>query len=100
MPGENRPVTTTVLTPAMRWTTIVSVWVVTLAAAVLVGVFAGEKGYLGWLGIAMAGSILITMCVQLATQEKQGFVIRMGTTVAGSFAILALATGVLVLLHG
>ncbi|WP_243062590.1 hypothetical protein [Humibacter sp. RRB41] len=91
--------TTTALTPAMRWTTIVSVWVVTLIASVLVGVFAVEKVSLGWLGITMAGSILVAMCVQLATQEKQGFVIRFGTSVAGSFVILVLATGVLFLVH-
>ncbi|GAB3391994.1 hypothetical protein GCM10027568_18460 [Humibacter soli] len=91
--------TTDALTPTMRWTSVVSVWAVTAVAAVLVGVFATEKVYLGWLGIAMGGSILVAMCVQLATQEKQGFVMRFGATLAGSFVILALATGVLFLVH-
>ena len=97
--GENGLVTSTTLTPAMRWTTIVSVWIVTVVAAVLVGVFAPASASLNWLAIAMAGSILVAMCVQLATQEKQGFVVRLGATVAGSFVILAIATGVILLLH-
>lgn len=83
----------------MRWTSIVSVWVVTIVAAVLIGMFANDAGYLGWLGIAMAGSLLVAMGVQLATQVKRGFVIRFGSSVAGSFVILVVATGILALLH-
>lgn len=96
---DNGPVTGETLTPTMRWTSVVGVWVAALVAAVLIGVFAGRHAYLGWLGIAMAGVVLVSMCVQLATQEKRGFVIRMGASLAGSFVILGLATLVLALVH-
>ncbi|MGA0566935.1 hypothetical protein ACO2Q7_06365 [Rathayibacter sp. KR2-224] len=87
------------LTPVMRWTSVVSVWAATAIAVVLVGVFAGRQAYLGWLGVAMAASILVSMCVQLATQEKHGFVMRMGASLSGSFVVVALATLVLALVH-
>jgi hypothetical protein len=81
----------------MRWTSIASVWVATAVAAVLIGVFSNGQAYLGWLGIAMAAAILVTMGVQLATQQRQGFVDRCGASVGGSFVILAIATLVLAL---
>jgi hypothetical protein len=83
----------------MRWTSVVCVWVAAVVAAVLIGVFASSHVYLGWLGIAMAAAVLVSMCLQLATQEKRGFVIRMGASLAGSFVILAIATLVLALVH-
>ncbi|MHA7985688.1 hypothetical protein ACX9R5_07745 [Rathayibacter sp. CAU 1779] len=91
----------TVETPAppMRWTSIVPVWAATAIGAVLVGVFASAHEYLGWLGVVMAGSILVTMAAQLGTQDKRGFVIRMGASITGSFVILAIATGVLAAVH-
>ena len=87
------------LTPTMRWTSVVGVWVASLIAAVLIGAFAGTHAYLGWLGIAMAGAVLVSMCIQLATQEKHGFVMRMGASLSGSFVVVALATLVLALVH-
>ncbi|HVX09074.1 hypothetical protein [Humibacter sp.] len=87
------------LTPALRWTSVVCVWAAAVVAAVLIGVFASANAYLGWLGIAMAGAVLVSMCVQLATQQKRGFVMRMGASLAGSFVILAIATLVLALAH-
>jgi hypothetical protein len=83
----------------MRWVSITAVWVATVIAVVLIGVFAGESDDLGWLGVAMAASVLVAMCVQLATQERRGFVVRMAATVSGSFVILAVATLVLYLVH-
>jgi hypothetical protein len=83
----------------MRWVSITAVWVATVIAVVLIGVFAGESDDLGWLGVAMAASVLVAMCVQLATQERRGFVVRMAATGSGSFVILAVATLVLYLVH-
>lgn len=93
--GENGDVTAQpaeTLTPTVRWASIVGVWIGTVIAAVLIGVFTDLTDYLSWLGIAMAGSVLVTMCVQLATQERRGFVLRLGASVSGSFVILAVAT--------
>ena len=85
--------------PPMHWVSIVSVWAVTAIGAVLVGVFESSAVYLGWLGITMAASILVAMCVQLGTQEKRGFVARLSTTVAGSFVVVAIATIALFFAH-
>ncbi len=87
------------LSPVLRWTSIVAVWAATAVAAVMIAVFAGAEVYLGWLGVAMAACVLVTMCVQLGTQARQGFVARLAASLFGSFLILALATLVLWLLH-
>ena len=97
--GENARVTVEEIAPPMHWPSVVAVWAATAIGAALVGVFAGPDFYLGWLGIAMAASILIAMCVQLGTQEKRGFVARLSTTVAGSFVVLVIATIVLFFAH-
>lgn len=82
-----------------RWASIVGVWVATAVAAVLIGAFAGPDSFLGWLAIAMAGATLVAMCLQLATQEKRGFVLRMSASLSGSFVILGIATLILAIAH-
>jgi hypothetical protein len=96
---HNRRVTVAPLTPVAHWTSIVVVWVLTAVGAVLVGVFTNSTDYLGWLGVVMAASILVSACVQLATQQKDGFVMRLGACATGSFALLAVTTGVLALVY-
>jgi len=78
--------------------TILPVWLVTLAAAIAIGVFAGPA-YLTWLPIVLAGVVLLTFTIQLMLQRKEETVTRMIFSIGGALVILLVATGVLALLH-
>jgi O-antigen/teichoic acid export membrane protein len=86
------------LSPATRWSSIVVIWVVALLASVAIGIFSRPSGYADWLALTLAACTFLSMCVQLATQEKHGFVNRLAASVIGALGVLALATAVLSLL--
>jgi len=78
--------------------TILPVWLVTLAAAIVVGVVAGAA-YLTWLPVVLAGVTLLTFAIQLMLQRKEETVTRMVFSIGGALVILLVATGVLAVLH-
>lgn len=82
----------------MAWSlrSVIPVWVVALAGAIVVGVFAASSSLI-WLPIVLAGSVLVTMAIQLALQRKEGLVTRMMASLGGALIICAVATGILVL---
>ena len=82
----------------MTWSlrSVIPVWVVALAGALAVGVFAASSS-LTWLPIVLAGSVLVTMAIQLALQRKEGLVIRMMASLGGALVICAVASGILAL---
>ncbi|AYG02848.1 hypothetical protein [Gryllotalpicola protaetiae] len=79
--------------------TVSAVWAFALVAAVLIGVFSHADYDGAWLSLSLAASVVIALCIQLATQEKRGFVGRLASSVAGALVILAVATGVIYLIH-
>lgn len=87
------------LNPAMRWGSIVAVWVLALVAAIAIGLFSTSETFAAWLGIALAGCMIAALCVQLATQEKRGFIDRLAASVSGALVVLAITSGLLALLH-
>ena len=84
----------------MAWSlrSVIPVWVVALAGAVAVGVFSASAS-LTWLPIVLAGSVLVTMAIQLALQRKEGLVTRMMASLGGALVICALASGILALMR-
>ena len=78
--------------------TILPVWLLTLAAAIVVGVLAGAA-YLTWLPIVLAGVVLVTFTIQLTLQRKEETVTRMVFSIGGGLVILLAATVVLAFLH-
>lgn len=72
--------------------TIVPVWLLTLAAAVVIGLTSSADDAYLWLPLALAGAVLVTFVLQLATSEKDGLVSRTMLSTCGSLVILALAT--------
>jgi hypothetical protein len=78
--------------------TILPVWLLTLAAAIAVGVLAGSA-YLTWLPVVLAGVLLVTFTIQLTLQRKEETVTRMVFSIGGALVILLIATVVLALLH-
>jgi hypothetical protein len=82
----------------MAWSlrSVVPVWVVALAGAIAVGVYAAPVAQT-WLPIVLAGSVLVTMAIQLALQRKEGLVTRMMASLGGALVICAVAAAVLAL---
>lgn len=87
----------------MAWSlrSVIPVWVIAVVGAALVGVFAPRSsaagGPLTWLPIVLAGSVLVTMAIQLALQRKEGLVTRMMASLGGALVICAVASGILLL---
>jgi len=85
----------------MAWQlrSVVPVWVIALAGAVVVGVLAPSSSTtspaLTWLPIVLAGCVLLTFAIQLALQRKEGLVTRLMASLGGALVILAVATAVL-----
>lgn len=79
--------------------TILPVWLLALALAIVVGVVSGP-GYLTWLPLVLAGVVLVTFVIQLALSRTEQSVTRMVFSIGGSLVILVAATGVLWVLHG
>ncbi len=75
---------------------VLTVWVVALAGAVLVVVFAGAD-YLTWLPVAMAASVLTALGIQLPIGRREGLVGRLSAGLGGALVILVLTTAVLVI---
>lgn len=73
-------------------------WLVALAGAILVAVFAGER-FLTWIPVVAAAALLLTFVIQLSLQRKEGLVNRIIASVGGVLVILGLTTVVLILLH-
>lgn len=82
----------------MAWQigTVVPVWIVALAGAIVVAIIAPGRG-LVWLPIVMALCVLVTIAIQLGVQRKEGFVTRLIGSFAGALVITGVATAVLAL---
>lgn len=74
---------------------VIPIWILAAIGAVLIGVLAPAREYLTWLPIALAAAVLVTFCVQLSLDRKDGLVNRMMASLGGSVVILAIATVVL-----
>lgn len=81
-----------------QWRSIVVVWVLALVFAVLTGVLCARGQELAWIGLSLAGCTIVTLCVQIGTRRKEGYVSRVTTSIVGAVIVLAGATGVFALL--
>lgn len=79
--------------------TVLPVWVLTVLAAVIIGVASPRDEYFVWLSVALSAAVVVTFAVQLSTLTKDGFVDRVMASIGGAVLILGVATGVLVLLR-
>ena len=78
---------------------IIPVWVLVLAAAVVIAVITPSFEYYTWLPVTLGASIIVTFVVQLSLQRKEGFVGRLTLTSVGSLIILSVATLLLTILR-
>jgi hypothetical protein len=87
-PGLSRPA---------RFASVGSIWALALVLAVVIGTVSVTAQYGSWLSLALAVCVVVSMCAQLATQQKDGFVNRLAASVTGAFVILGVAGGILAL---
>ncbi len=73
-------------------------WVLTAAAAVVIGLTSVPEQRLTWVGITFAGVVVASFIIQLAIQKKEGFVVRTMASIGVSLVILAITTGVFALI--
>jgi hypothetical protein len=80
-----------------RLASIIPVWVVAVVGAVLVGVLTSPSHLYGWLSVMLALCVILTFIIQLALSTKEGLVMRTAASIGGAVILLAVATGILVL---
>ena len=82
----------------MAWQigSVVPVWAVALAGAIVVAVLSPGRSLI-WLPIVMAACVLVAIAVQLGLQRKEGFVTRMIASLAGALVFTGVATAILAL---
>ena len=78
--------------------TVLPVWMLALAAALIIGFASPSAVRLTWVSVALAAIVILTFAIQLFLQRKDGFVVRAMVSIGVSILILAAATGVFALL--
>lgn len=79
--------------------TVIPVWILSLVAAVVIGLASTGSARITWIGVALAGVVIATFAIQLFLQRKEGFVVRAMVSIGVSIVILAAATGIFALLE-
>ncbi len=74
------------------WVGVAAVWVAAVLAAVAIGVFAEPDTRFAWLGVALAGSVLLTFAIQLAGGVTAGYLTRVSISVSGAVVVLVLCS--------
>lgn len=77
-----------------QWRTIVVVWLLAVVCAVLTGLLSANSQVLVWIGLSLAGCTIATLCIQLATGRKEGYLNRVTTSIVGAVIVLGAATGI------
>lgn len=75
-------------------------WIATTIGVFLVMALLDSGERLLWFPIVLAAVTLLTFCLQLALDRKEGLVNRVMLSLSGSVVILALATGLNFVLAG
>ena len=78
-----------------QWLSIITVWVLTTVGGILVAVLTPRDEYFTWIPIVLAGAIILTFCIQLGIQRKEGFVSRVMASIGVSVLVLAVISGAL-----
>ena len=84
----------------MTWQllSVIPVWLLTIVGAVVIALTLPDEQYLTWIAIVLAGAVILTFAIQLATGRIEGYVARAMASICGAIVILAIATGVFALL--
>jgi uncharacterized membrane protein YedE/YeeE len=77
------------------WAGVISVWVAAALAAVAIGIFTEPDARFAWLGVALAGSVLLTFGIQLAGGVTAGYLTRVAISVSGAAVVLVISSVVI-----
>jgi hypothetical protein len=77
---------------------ILPVWVLSLVGAIVIAVALPRDQYFTWVAIVLAGAVILTFLIQLGLRRTEGFVTRAIASIGISALILAVASGVVLLL--
>lgn len=83
----------------LKLASITPVWLLVVVASVLVGALTPGFEFFTWLPIVLATSVVLTFCVQLGIQRKEGFNGRLALSSTGSLVIVAVAAAILLALR-
>ncbi|PZF60289.1 MULTISPECIES: hypothetical protein [unclassified Curtobacterium] len=81
----------TTRTSRMTTLSVVPVWVLAVVGAVLVLLLAHEDPF-AWMLLVLVGSVLVGFVLQLATQTKDGLVLRISAASSGAFVVVLVGT--------
>ncbi len=79
---------------AVAWS-VGAVWALALVLGILIALLSHPVQYASWLSLALGVCVIASFGAQLATQQKEGFVNRLATTLTGSFVILGVFGAIL-----
>ncbi len=68
------------------------VWVLAAVAGAAIVALAEPGSRPGLLSLALAGAVVLTLCIQLVTGDRKGFVRRVTASAVGAFAVLLVAS--------
>jgi hypothetical protein len=74
------------------------VWLLVALASALILLLTPPGEHILWLSVTLAAGTILTFCIQLGVDRKEGLVNRVMGSLGGSVVILALATGISALL--
>ena len=75
-----------------HWAATIASWVAAAAGGVAVLLAAEPESRPAMFALVLAGAVFLTFCVQLATADRKGFVLRVMAGSLGALGILALAS--------
>jgi hypothetical protein len=79
----------------LKLASIVPVWILVALATVIVAVSTPGFEFFTWLPIVLAASIILTFCIQLSLQRKEGFNGRLSLSTGGALAIVTVGALIL-----
>lgn len=79
---------------AIAWS-VGAVWALAIVLGALIALLSHPRQYASWLSLALGVCVIASFGAQLATQQKEGFVNRLATTLTGSFVILGVLGAIL-----
>jgi hypothetical protein len=80
-----------------RWS-VLPVWLLSLAGAVIIGVLAAPEKRITWLAISLAGAVVLTFVIQIIIQRKERFVARATASIVGALAVAVVETAIFALI--
>ena len=80
-----------------HWSGIVVVWVLAVLSAVLIAVFSTQETRMSWVSLGLAGCTIVTLAIQIAQGQKDGYVSRVISSISGAVVVYVVAIAIFAL---